>query len=165
MMVQALCVGACLLVALLAFGEFALRRRRAKRDVALKFIFQDFDGAFPSVKESSHYGYPSFTITFASKAELDRAEKEGLVARFIGSIQEIYAKCGTRRNPFSAERAVWATYESDMDEMKALLVKHGDAIKEASDRFRRGESTQNVIRLSDFETDDSEDSDSDCERC
>ena len=89
-----------------------VRRHRRRHLDALKIAFASSDRPAPHLKEGNRYAFPTFTLTFASDAELKQAEVSGCIAAFKQSIQSMHAHIGSRQNPFDADLAVWATYES-----------------------------------------------------
>ena len=86
------------------------RNRRRNLDV-LRTAFATSTHALPQLKKDSSYGFPAFTLTFQSEAELRQAEESGCISAFKQAIQALYGHTGSKRNPFDADRAVWATYE------------------------------------------------------
>jgi hypothetical protein len=97
-------------------GWLLVCRIRARRDhrrhlAALSAAFSSSSLPLPRLKSSYSYGYPSFTLTFSSEAELKQAEESGFIAAFKQAIQSLYMHTGRKQNPFDADRAVWATYD------------------------------------------------------
>ena len=88
-----------------------LRRNHRKHLEALRLAFAPSERPIPHLKEGGSYGFPTFTLTFASEAELKQAEESGRIAAFKKTIQSYYAHMGSKGNPFDADRAVWATYK------------------------------------------------------
>jgi hypothetical protein len=64
----------------------------------------------PEFQYSDSHGFPHFTLTFPSEADLNLAEMQGCVTAFKQSIQELYKHRGGTKNPFDVERSVWCTY-------------------------------------------------------
>ena len=53
------------------------------------------------------YGFPQFTVTFGSKADLEAAKKNGLNQRFSKEIEELCKNTGSKENPFQVKRAIY----------------------------------------------------------
>lgn len=87
------------------------RREKARLMVAFKAAFGDFDYPEPKLKTGTSYGFPTFTLTFATEEALKAAQTDGRLGIFKYSISELYGHCGSASNPFHAARAVWATFE------------------------------------------------------
>ena len=102
---------AALLAAWLWLCQIRSARERKRNVAAFQRAFSPGAGAVPEFKAESHYGFPSFTLTFTSEAEMKRAEAAGGIAAFKQSLQEFYGHLGGRQNPFDPARAVWATYK------------------------------------------------------
>lgn len=83
------------------------RRQLAALDAA----FAPLGSPLPHLKQSSSYGFPTFTLTFTSEAELKRAQDSGSIAAFKRAIQSLHAHGWSKQNPFDADKAVWCTYE------------------------------------------------------
>ena len=89
----------------------------------------------PTLKVSYPYGYPAFTLGFASKAESVRAAASGAVDRFKRDMQLVCADRGRKEHPFDIERAVECDYpehqQEILDSVSTLRVlnvtKHDDA--------------------------------------
>lgn len=96
-------------------------RKEAERRVHLvNAAFHDAYAHLPNppcMKISSTHGFPVFEIKFRSKAERDTAAAQN--EDFKSAIDEIYKGSGLRMNPFSAERAIFFTYEGHVDELIA----------------------------------------------
>jgi hypothetical protein len=78
---------------------------------ALRAAFGPSERPVPHLKEESSYGFPHFTLTFVSEAELRHAEDSGNIAAFKEAIQSLYAHTGSKQNPFDVDWAVWVTCE------------------------------------------------------
>jgi len=90
------------------------RRRRCqhRRHLdALSTAFGPSTRPVPRLEETHQYGFPYFTLIFASEAELRRAEASGCIAAFKKAIHSQYAHVGGKQNPFNVDWAVHATYE------------------------------------------------------
>lgn len=79
---------------------------------ALQEIIRPTGRAAPTLHRTGSYGYPGFTLIFSSKVDLDAAGRAGCIAAFKAFVQNRYADFGSKDNPFDAERAVAATYET-----------------------------------------------------
>lgn len=90
--------------------QVAQRRDHSRHVEMLGLAFAPSGLPVPQLKDGSSYGFPSFTLTFASEAELRQAEAQGCIAAFKDAVQTVYGHTGSKRNPFSADQAVWATY-------------------------------------------------------
>lgn len=87
------------------------KRKKSRLNVAFKTAFGDFDYPEPKLKIGTSYGFPTFTLTFATEEFLKAAQKEGRLGIFKYSISELYGHCGSASDPFDPARAVWATVE------------------------------------------------------
>ena len=88
---------------------------RVKRDdrrhhEALIKAFVEAGLPLPEIKVQNTYGFPFFTLTFESEAALQQPEASGGIASFRQVIQNLYGDIGPKRQPFNAERAIYATY-------------------------------------------------------
>jgi hypothetical protein len=97
-----------------------VRKERERTKSLVDAAFRDAYAQLPnppSMKISSSYGYPAFEIMFQSKAELDGAavQNEG----FKVAIDGIYKGYGPRSRPFSADMAIFFTYDGYLDELRA----------------------------------------------
>jgi hypothetical protein len=99
------------------------KREKERLMVAFKAAFGDFNGRDPKLKTGSSFGFPTFTLTFASEEDLKTAQVEGRVGLFKYSISELYGHCGSSSNPFDAARAVWATFEGGKPTSTITLKK------------------------------------------
>ena len=110
------------------------RRLLAAANGELQRAFAGYDST-PTLKVSYPYGYPAFTLVFASKAESVRAAASGAVDRFKRGMQQVCADSGTKERPFDIERAVEVDYperkQEILDSISTLRVrnvtKHDDA--------------------------------------
>ena len=71
----------------------------------------------PSMKISSSYGYPAFEIMFHSKTEMVGAATKN--QEFKVAIDGIYKGYGPLSRPFSADMAIFFTYDGYLDELRA----------------------------------------------
>jgi hypothetical protein len=112
--------GLALLVALVIV---ALRRSRKVRDQTRKIADEAFLDAYgqlsppPSIVVSFRYGYPAFEIKFRSKSEMVAAAARN--AAFKAGINKAFEGYGPRSRPFSADMAIFFTYEGYFDELRA----------------------------------------------
>jgi hypothetical protein len=104
-------VGAALICGALLLGQIRLRRERRRLRDVLNAVFAPSGRPVPLLKEGSSYGFPTFTLTFPSEAELRQAEQSGCLAAFKQAIQSLYRHAGCKQMPFDANCAVSATYE------------------------------------------------------
>ena len=96
---------------LAAFLDYVAEKHDHQRHIEmLKLVFAQSGVPVPHLKDGYSYGFRSFTLTFATEAELRQAEALGCIAAFKQAIQTLYGHVGSKRNPFDADRAVWATY-------------------------------------------------------
>jgi hypothetical protein len=110
---------------LLLIGWFIAIQPRVRKERAR--IKSQVDAAFqnayarlpnsPSLKISSSYGYPAFEVMFRTKAERDSAAAQN--EEFKGEIDAIYKGYGPRNRPFSADMAIFFTYDAYLDELRA----------------------------------------------
>ena len=92
------------------FVQIAEKHDHQRHIEMLKLVFAQSGVPVPHLKDGYSYGFRSFTLTFATEAELRQAEALGCIAAFKQAIQTLYGHVGSKRNPFDADRAVWATY-------------------------------------------------------
>ena len=104
-------------------GSVRMKGHRARDAAAFAEIFEVLGSSKPSLEVGYHYGFNYFTVTFSSEADMEKAESLGLIERFQDRIQELYGHRGSKRNPFDAERAVYATYEGRTYESVAIPPK------------------------------------------
>jgi len=90
------------------------KRKVARQEKAFETHFAEFDDA--RLETSTSYGYPAFSVIFRTKEDLRCAEERGHIAKFIREIQNIY---GRPKSNFSAERAVYGTYQGETEEWMA----------------------------------------------
>ena len=62
------------------------RREKARLMVAFRAAFRDLDFPEPTLKTGSSYGYPTFTITFATEEDMKTAQADGRLGIFNYSI-------------------------------------------------------------------------------
>ena len=97
-----------------------VRKEREKYKNLVDAAFRDAYARLPnppSMKISSSYGYPAFEIMFRSKAERDSAATCN--EEFKAAIDGIYKGYGPRSRPFSADMAIFFTYDGYLDELRA----------------------------------------------
>lgn len=99
------------------------RREKARLVVAFRAAFRDLDYPEPTLKTGSSYGFPTFTITFATEDNMKTAQRDGRLGIFKRSISELYGHCGSESNPFDASRAVWETYIGWQADFKESLQR------------------------------------------
>lgn len=91
-----------------------LKRNRdhLKHMAALQEAFAPLVMAVPELEDRyGHYGYPAFTLTFASEAALHEAEALGCIEAFKQAIQTLHAHVGGKQRPFDADMAVSIAYK------------------------------------------------------
>jgi hypothetical protein len=88
------------------------RRDHLRNIEALRLAFAPSGLAVPQLKDGNSHGFPFFTLTFPSEADLKRADALGCIAAFKQRIQTLYGHTGGKRNPFNVDYAVWATFEA-----------------------------------------------------
>jgi hypothetical protein len=96
-------------------------RREAKR------YRQLFDEVFeptksgPTLKLNSQYGYPAFTVLFATPDEMAKQERVVQINAFKTQIQKLCGHIGSDSRPFDAAIAVDVSYDGYIDEMVAKI--------------------------------------------
>ena len=114
-----------LVVAWVLRSRHSHKRLLAAANGELQRAFAGYDPV-PTLKVSYPYGYPAFTLGFASKAESVRAAASGAVDRFKRHMQLVCADSGTKENRFDIERAVDFDYperkEEILDSVSTLRV-------------------------------------------
>ena len=108
-----------LVIVVLVFRSISKQRTREQQYwAAFESVFSSLP-ATPKYEQRYSYGYPAFTVTFASKPDLDENRTNGLTERFTKRIGELCKDSGSKKHPFDAERAIWFTYEGEIDEIVA----------------------------------------------
>ena len=79
---------------------------------SLHEIFRPTGRSSPTLKRSSRYGYPAWTLIFPSQADFNAAESSGCISAFKAILQSRYAHLGSKDSPFDAERAIDLVYET-----------------------------------------------------
>ena len=108
---------------------FQASRTRAAEQQRYKEVFESVfanSSTKPKYEQEYSYGYPAFTLTFASKAELDEAVSGKITDLFSQRIGEVCRNTGSKKHPFDAERAIWLTYEGELETMTANARSLGD---------------------------------------
>jgi hypothetical protein len=77
-------------------------------------------GLLPKLVIGGRYGFPAFTLTFATEAALAQAEHAGCIDAFKKKLQVRYADSGTKESPFDAEFAVHLTLERHLPRDAAI---------------------------------------------
>ena len=103
--VVAALIGSWMLVCRIRF-----RRDHRRHCELLTDAFANSGQPTPLLKDGMSYGFPSITLVFSSEDELKQAQESGRIEAFKHTIQLLHKHRGTKRNPFNAECAVWATY-------------------------------------------------------
>jgi hypothetical protein len=106
-------VGIVLLITLMAAKQPGIRRERERTRKLVDAAFRDAYAELsppPSILTSSQYGYPAFEVKFCSKLEMNAASIRN--EAFKSEINTIFKGYGSRRRPFSAEKAIFFTYKT-----------------------------------------------------
>ena len=109
-----MCVLVLVLEEVLASGE------RERTQKLIDAAFQDAYGQLsppPSIVRSFSYGYPAFEIKFQSKTEMVAAGPQNDL--FKTGIGKIFKHHGPQSRRFSADQAIFFTYEGYLDELRA----------------------------------------------
>jgi hypothetical protein len=117
-------VAAVILVLLILANQPRVRRERERTQKLIDAAFRDAYAqlsAPPSITRSSSYGYPAFEIKFRSKPEMAAAARGNEL--FKTEIGKIFEGHGPRSRPFSADQAIFFTYEGYLDELRAHYKK------------------------------------------
>ena len=77
----------------------------------------------PRLDITYSYGYPAFKVTFHTKLELQVADELGRNKDFKREIDTLCKTHGPKNRPFSAEQAIFFTYEGWLEEQDR---KQGD---------------------------------------
>jgi len=97
-------------------------RVKRERERVKKSVDEAFRTAYapltrsPSIAVSSSYGYPAFEIKFGSKSEMVAAAVQNEVFKL--EIDRVFKGYGPRSRPFSAEMAIFFTYDGYLDELR-----------------------------------------------
>ncbi len=102
----AILVGAVVLV---TWRSLWIRRRY---NASFDQVFGDLPQR-PTLKCEGSYGFPYFTVTFATRRDLLDAKNEGLTEQFATLIGTQFADWGDERNRFDARRAIHYTSQED----------------------------------------------------
>ena len=98
----------------------AVLRSRKRQKVQQQEYKDAFDSVFaelsamPNYEQTYSYGYPAFTVTFATESDLEECNSLGLTKRFSEKISELCGGSGSKKHPFDAKRAIWFTYEGQI---------------------------------------------------
>lgn len=109
-----------ILIGLLVANHPRVRRERERTKKLADAAFRDAYAQLsppPSIVMSSSYGYPAFEIKFCSKSEMEAAAPRN--DTFKAEIDKIFKGYGPRSRPFSAEMAIFFTYNGHLDELRA----------------------------------------------
>ena len=109
-----------ILILLVVANQPRVRKERERTQKLIDAAFQDAYAQLsppPSIVRSYSYGYPAFEISFRSKLEMIAAARQNDV--FKVEIGKIFKDHGPRRRPFSADQAIFFTYEGYLDELRA----------------------------------------------
>jgi hypothetical protein len=103
-------VGAALM-AWLSWLVWDRHRQEGMRRARLTEFFSERHIKIVGVKEPSRitYGYPGYTLAFASAEESAAFKSSKHFPEFLGIVQEIHGHHGPRRRPFDAREAVHIT--------------------------------------------------------
>lgn len=99
------------------FVHGSVRHKQLKK--ASESTFHRVYAAFhelPKLEISNSYGYPAFSVTFASKAVRQEAADAGLNEQFLQEIGQLCKGMGPRSSPFDANQAVFFTYRGWLEE-------------------------------------------------
>lgn len=80
-------------------------RDKKRLESAFARAFEGFDGAFPQLKKTSSYGFPSFSVCFSSKEDMKRGFERGHLNAFRTAVHELYGFGG-----FDIEKGFEETY-------------------------------------------------------
>ena len=112
-------------------SRYSHKRLLAAASAELQRAFTGYD-PIPTLKVSYPYGYPAFTLGFASKAESVRAAASGALDRFKRHMQQVCADSGTKERPFNIERAV----EFDYPERRQEILERTQEIVDSVSTLR-----------------------------
>lgn len=129
-------------IAVLVAGWEWICRRRWKRireslDAAFEAAFQSFPGARPTWKQSSSYGFPSFSVCFSTKDDMLRAFASGHAGAFRSAIVRLFGYDG-----FDISKAFEMTYrgwEKDFAESLEIDPTGNTWLEERARLSGRGE--------------------------
>lgn len=78
----------------------------------LDSAFEDYEHGKPTLEEGWQYGFPTFTLIFASRAKMRLAEEDGRIDRFRQHLQHLHGHRGPKDNRFNARYAVFITSDN-----------------------------------------------------
>jgi hypothetical protein len=96
-------------ICLFKFRESRLHKTHLR---LLDLAFEDYEHGKPTLEEGGHYGFPTFTLIFASRAKMRIAEEDGRIDRFREHLQHMYGHLGRKDNRFNAHLAVSITSDN-----------------------------------------------------
>jgi len=109
---------AVLLIGLIVRGTGRQQRLVGASEEICARVYRSFSPV-PRLDISSAYGYPTFQVTFRSTSELRAAADAGLNLSFQREIGVLCKDQGSTSDPFSADLAVFFTYEGWLEEQVA----------------------------------------------
>lgn len=107
-----------LIVILIAFRLWKKKKGKDKYKKSFDLIFNEIVPK-PIYEYGFTDGFPTFTITYATKAKLIKAKEMGTPKLFTLEIEKLCKDIGSESNPFDAELAVWFTYEGELEQINA----------------------------------------------
>jgi len=107
-----------LIVILIAFRLWKVKKGKDKYKNAFDLIFTKTVPK-PTYEYGFTHGFPTFTITYATKAKLIKAKEIGTPKLFALEIEKLCKDIGSESNPFDAELSVWFTYEGELEQIIA----------------------------------------------
>ncbi len=101
-----------ILIGLIVVNQPRVRKERERTktlvDVAFQCAYAQLSPP-PSILISSSYGYPAFKVKFRSKLEMEAAAIRN--DTFKAEIDKMFKGYGPRSRPFSADMAIFFTYD------------------------------------------------------
>lgn len=89
-------------------------------------VFKDSQIQKPTLKIGTSYSWPTFDITFATREDLELADKSGLIEKFKSKIRTRYTK------DFDPDRAIYCRYIGHVPSWKAFDERINELSKDKS---------------------------------
>jgi hypothetical protein len=96
-------------------ARMALQSLRKASEAAAASVYAS-SSSMPTLEVNYSYGYPAFTVTFATKPALKAAADAGLNESFKREIDSLCKGRGPKARPFTAEQGVFFTYRGWREE-------------------------------------------------
>ncbi len=99
-------------VILVSYFRLKIKKERKKQLILFVRIFEGAGFSTPTLKFGSSYGWPTFTVTFASKVDFETARNQNLINRFKNEMASFYGV------DFRADIAVTFKYLDEFEKLQ-----------------------------------------------